>query len=107
MGDEWVPAEIAELTPWYRNIHENTATVQFNHRILGMTTAGGALTIAALGLSPSKAALVTPQVRRGLYAIGLASVGQVTFGISSFVDIERFSLYNTFSRSPNRHKRRC
>lgn len=85
MGDEWVPAEIAELTPWYRNIHENTATVQFNHRILGMTTAGGALTIAALGLSPSKAALVTPQVRRGLYAIGLASVGQVTLGISTLL----------------------
>jgi len=85
MGDEWIPTEITELNPWYRNFHENTATVQFNHRILGMTTAAGAITLAALGLSPSKAALVTPQVRRGLYAIGLASVGQVTLGISTLL----------------------
>lgn len=85
MGDEWIPTGISELTPWYRNMHENTATVQFNHRILGMTTAGGALTLAAIGLSPSKAALVTPQVRRGLYAIGLASVGQVTLGVSTLL----------------------
>lgn len=85
MGDEWVPTGISELTPWYRNFHENTAAVQFNHRILGMTTAGGALTLAAIGLSPSKAALVTPQVRRGLYAIGLASAGQVALGVSTLL----------------------
>lgn len=85
MGDAWIPSEIMEIQPWYRNFHENTATVQFNHRILGMSTAAGAITLAAIGLSPSKAALLTPQVRKGLYAIGLASAGQVTLGISTLL----------------------
>jgi cytochrome c oxidase assembly protein subunit 15 len=85
MGDEWIPSEIMDITPWYNNFHQNTATVQFNHRILGMSTAAGAITLAAIGLSPSKAGLLTPQVRKGLYAIGLASAGQVTLGITTLL----------------------
>lgn len=85
MGDEWIPSEIMQIQPWYRNFLENTATVQFNHRILGMSTAAGAITLATIGLSPSKAGLLTPQVRKGLFAIGLASAGQVTLGITTLL----------------------
>jgi cytochrome c oxidase assembly protein subunit 15 len=38
MGDEWVPEGILELQPVWRNLFENTATVQFDHRILALTT---------------------------------------------------------------------
>lgn len=92
MDEEWVPSEILQLQPWYRNLHENTATVQFNHRLLGMSTAAAAISLAALGLSPSKAALVTPQVRKGLYAVGIASVGQVTLGITTLLHYVPLSL---------------
>jgi cytochrome c oxidase assembly protein subunit 15 len=85
MGDEWIPTGILEIQPWYRNLIENTATVQFNHRILGMSTAAAALSLVAVGLSPTKAGLITPQARNGLYAVGLASVGQVTLGITTLL----------------------
>jgi cytochrome c oxidase assembly protein subunit 15 len=85
MGDEWIPSEIMDLQPIQRNFIENTATVQFNHRVLGMSTAAAALSLVAVGLSPARAALITPQTRNGLYAVGVASVGQVTLGITTLL----------------------
>lgn len=38
MGDEWIPSDIFSLQPVYRNCMENTATVQFNHRVLALST---------------------------------------------------------------------
>jgi cytochrome c oxidase assembly protein subunit 15 len=91
MNDEWIPSEIADLTPWYKNLNENTATVQFNHRVLGVSTAVGALSLAGIGLlSPatkakSATALFTPQVRIGLYAVGTSALGQMLLGITTLL----------------------
>lgn len=89
MDEEWIPSEIADLTPWYRNLKENTATVQFNHRVLGVSTAVAALGLVGVGLvSPIKAkstALFTPQVRMGLYAVGTTAVGQMLLGITTLL----------------------
>jgi len=38
MGDHWIPPGIASMQPWWLNIFENTTTVQFDHRILAITT---------------------------------------------------------------------
>lgn len=38
MGDDWIPPDILSLTPIWKNFTENTATVQFDHRILALTT---------------------------------------------------------------------
>jgi heme a synthase len=90
MNDEWIPSELMDLQPWYHNLWENTATVQFNHRLLGTTTAVTALSLASIGLwwsPPSRALLLlTPQTRWGLYAIGAASVGQVTLGVTTLLN---------------------
>lgn len=85
MDGMWIPSGISDLTPWYRNLYENTATVQFNHRVLGVSTATGALGLVAMGLSPARAALITPQARLGLQALGVAAVGQVTLGITTLL----------------------
>jgi heme a synthase len=86
MDGQWIPPEYIELTPWHRNVLENTATVQWNHRVLGTTTALTAISVVALGLlSPNKAALVTPQVRNGLVALGVAAVGQFTLGVTTLL----------------------
>jgi cytochrome c oxidase assembly protein subunit 15 len=95
MDDRWIPAEIMEIQPWYRNLTDNTATVQFNHRMLGTSVAITGLSLVALGLSPSKSALITPQTRKGLYAVGLASVGQVTLGITTLLYYVPISLAAT------------
>lgn len=34
MADRWVPSEVAALEPFWKNLFENPATVQFNHRVL-------------------------------------------------------------------------
>jgi len=35
MEEQWIPAGLYSMTPWYMNIFENIMTVQFNHRMLG------------------------------------------------------------------------
>ncbi len=39
MGDFWIPPGILSLSPVYMNFFENLVTVQFDHRILAITTA--------------------------------------------------------------------
>ncbi|CAE7558175.1 COX15, partial [Symbiodinium microadriaticum] len=41
MDDEWIPLEIADMDPPWRNFFENTATVQFDHRVLALSTYAG------------------------------------------------------------------
>ena len=38
MGTGLVPAEYGVLSPWWRNLFENPAAVQFNHRLIATTT---------------------------------------------------------------------
>lgn len=92
MGDDWIPDEIFDLSPVERNLVENTATVQFNHRLLASTTALGALSLVFLGLSPSKAAALTPQARKGLFAVGLATTGQFSLGVATLLQYAPLSL---------------
>mmetsp|Transcript_16584 Transcript_16584/g.34139 ORF Transcript_16584/g.34139 Transcript_16584/m.34139 type:complete len:419 (-) Transcript_16584:2113-3369(-) len=97
MDEEWIPSEIGSLTPWYRNLKENTATVQFNHRVLGLSTAAVALGLAGFGLlSPAKAksaaSKYTPQVRMGLLAVGTSAAGQTLLGITTLLQYVPLSL---------------
>eukprot|EP00536_Pseudo-nitzschia_multiseries_P015582 jgi/Psemu1/263063/estExt_Genewise1Plus.C_9160001 len=96
MDDEWIPSEISDLTPWYRNLKENTATVQFNHRVLGVSTAVAGLGLLGLGLfSPARgktAGVFTRQVRMGLYAVGTTTVGQMLLGITTLLQYVPLSL---------------
>jgi cytochrome c oxidase assembly protein subunit 15 len=38
MGDRWLPPGMFALTPLWRNFFDNVATVQFDHRVLALTT---------------------------------------------------------------------
>lgn len=38
MNGEFIPEGIGALSPWYLNLFENMATVQFDHRLLAITT---------------------------------------------------------------------
>ena len=39
MGDAWLPADLLVLQPFYLNFFENMVTVQFDHRVLALSTA--------------------------------------------------------------------
>ena len=90
MNDQWIPVEDMidpEIKPAYRNLFENTATVQWNHRVLGTSTAISALTVAGLGLfHPAARNAVTPQVNRGLKLIGGIAFGQMSLGIATLLN---------------------
>ena len=38
MGDYWAPPGMFAIEPWWRNFFDNMATVQFDHRLLAITT---------------------------------------------------------------------
>jgi cytochrome c oxidase assembly protein subunit 15 len=88
MGDEWVPDEILKLQPQWRNFFENTATVQFDHRVLALTSLSS---IAAMFLIAKRGAggqlwnLLPSTSRKFLHsAIGMAGV-QVGLGITTLL----------------------
>lgn len=87
--DDWVPWNdmIDEnLYPTYRNIFENTAVVQFNHRVLGVSTAVSAITLAGISLAhPATRSTMTPQVMRGMKLIGGIATAQASLGITTLL----------------------
>ncbi|THH08120.1 hypothetical protein EW145_g2907 [Phellinidium pouzarii] len=70
---------------WWRNIFENPTTVQFNHRVLAMTTyvSTGAL-FALTRTSALRAALPAATLRLATGAFGVANL-QVLLGISTLL----------------------
>mmetsp|Transcript_44219 Transcript_44219/g.32209 ORF Transcript_44219/g.32209 Transcript_44219/m.32209 type:complete len:452 (+) Transcript_44219:40-1395(+) len=88
MGDEWIPSTILEMTPVWKNFMENVATVQFDHRILALSTLGA----VSLGYAKASKALSgtflsnVPLATRALYraTMGMAWV-QVALGISTLL----------------------
>jgi cytochrome c oxidase assembly protein subunit 15 len=90
MNDQWIPKDDMidpELVPAYRNMFENTAMVQFNHRLLGTTTAVSAATLAFMGVvHPMARNAMTPQVVKGLTVLGGVAVGQMSLGILTLLN---------------------
>jgi cytochrome c oxidase assembly protein subunit 15 len=76
--------------PQWRNLFETTATVQWNHRLLGTCTALSALGVAGYGLFTKQGVVgsrsITPQVQRGLMALGTAATAQMSLGIATLLN---------------------
>jgi len=96
MDGRWIPWEDMvdpSKEPVWRNAFETTATVQWNHRVLGTCTALTALGAAGYGLLAGRApGSTTPQVRRGLVALGAAATGQMSLGIVTLLNYVPISL---------------
>jgi heme a synthase len=75
MGDSLAPPEYASMHPFLRNLTENLATVQFDHRLLATTTAVVVLATAVTGL-------LAPLPRRvRLAAATMGAVVMVQYGL--------------------------
>ena len=81
MDGRFVPAGYDQLQPFARNWFENVAAVQFNHRLLAMTTAGA---IVLLWLAGRRAALPYP-ARLTLDALLAAAAVQFLLGVSTLL----------------------
>ncbi|HYU11489.1 MAG TPA: COX15/CtaA family protein, partial [Stellaceae bacterium] len=81
MDGRFLPAGYAQLQPFMRNWFENVAAVQFDHRILAMTTAAAVLLLWLVG---SRAALPRP-ARLALHALLAAAALQFALGVSTLL----------------------
>ena len=76
MGGDWIPPGLAALEPGWRNLFYNLTTVQFDHRILALTT----LVLAAVAwfrLGPD----LPPRARAARHGLLAVAVLQVTLGV--------------------------
>lgn len=81
MDGSFVPAGYAQLEPFVRNWFENVAAVQFDHRILAMTTVAS---VMVLWLAGRRAALPSP-ANRALHALLAVALLQLALGISTLL----------------------
>jgi heme a synthase len=81
MDGRFVPTGYAQLEPFVRNWFENIAAVQFDHRLLAMTTAAAVL---ALWLTGWRGALPRP-ARLALHALLAVAGLQVALGIATLL----------------------
>jgi cytochrome c oxidase assembly protein subunit 15 len=81
MGGSFVPPDYAQLAPFARNWFDNVAAVQFDHRILAMTTVAS---VILLWLAGRRAALPRP-ARLALHAVLAIALLQFSLGISTLL----------------------
>ena len=81
MGDQWLPPAGWMLEPGWRNLFENIATVQFDHRVLATLTFLGIV----LFWNRARRMVATTSMRTGLNLLLLIAVIQVTLGISTLL----------------------
>jgi len=81
MGGRIVPLGYAAIQPWYRNVFENVAAVQFNHRVLGLTAALFSLVVWRLGRRQP----VSAETRRVLALLPLLALLQVSLGVTTLL----------------------
>lgn len=81
MGNAWIPSDLMILSPFYLNFFENMITVQFDHRVLALTTASLCLIYWLI----SKTCNFDRATETSFNLVGLMVVVQVTLGISTLL----------------------
>ncbi|XP_054739161.1 cytochrome c oxidase assembly protein COX15 homolog [Anastrepha obliqua] len=82
MADKWIPDDILAFEPIQRNFTENPTTVQFNHRVLGITTLA---TVSLLWMYSRRCVLP----KRAYYAMNATMIMvwlQATLGITTLLN---------------------
>jgi cytochrome c oxidase assembly protein subunit 15 len=81
MGDQWLPPGGWALQPGWRNLFENIATVQFDHRLLATLTFTSILVFWLAALRRR----LTTSARTALHLLMLMAITQVALGISTLL----------------------
>lgn len=79
MADKWIPSDILALTPVAKNFTENPTTVQFDHRILGISS----LSVATAVWLMSRRHKLPPRAYYAATAVGMMGWLQVSHFFSS------------------------
>jgi len=81
MAGRWIPEGIFGLQPLWTNFFENTATVQFTHRVLAITT----MAIALIAWYRVWRREADPAIRRAFHVLAGVVVVQVGLGIATLL----------------------
>lgn len=87
MDGHLVPEGYAALGPWWRNLFENVAAAQFDHRLLATVTAVLALATVAYGLRRAAGA-----ARTAVLVLGAAVLTQYALGVLTLLYVVPFGL---------------
>jgi cytochrome c oxidase assembly protein subunit 15 len=82
MDGRLVPAGYAALTPFARNLFENVAAVQFDHRLLATVTALLAIAVVEIGWRLTRPG---DPLRPGLAALAAAVLAQYALGVATLL----------------------
>ncbi|OQR90251.1 hypothetical protein THRCLA_09393, partial [Thraustotheca clavata] len=86
MDDKWIPDGLFEMEPKWRNFFENTPLVQFDHRVLAMTTLAGFATAYGLARHPQVWWQLPTPAKTALNLNIAAVSGQVLLGITTLLN---------------------
>lgn len=86
MGDQWIPDGIFDMEPTYKNFFENTPLVQFDHRVLALSTFAGYTGTYLLARRPHVWNQLPQQARTALNLTMAAVSGQVLLGITTLLN---------------------
>jgi cytochrome c oxidase assembly protein subunit 15 len=81
MGDYWMPPGMLALDPVWRNLFDNIATVQFDHRLLAIST----FLVIVFYWFRSRAAMLPDRILKGVNALLHTAILQVALGISTLL----------------------
>ena len=81
MGTHWLPPGLSALDPFWRNLTENLTTVQFNHRILAMST----FVLIVIYWLRARSSDLPLRARKGSNALLHTAILQVALGISTLL----------------------
>lgn len=81
MGGELVPSGMYALEPAWRNIFENPVTVQFNHRVLAITTVSIVVPYWFVGYGRA----FPHRAQTSLHVLLALAIVQVTLGVSTLI----------------------
>jgi len=81
MNGKWIPDQLFALEPAWRNLFDNLVTVQFNHRVLAITTL---VSVVLYWISARRSVLPT-RLRFGIHALLVVTIVQVALGITTLL----------------------
>ncbi len=81
MGDQWLPPAGWMLQPGWRNLFENIATVQFDHRLLALLTLAAVITFWFYAREQP----VARSARVGVHLLLIIAIIQVSMGIGTLL----------------------
>ncbi len=81
MGNDWIPSGLTALDPFLRNLTENMTTVQFDHRLLAIST----FVAIVVYWSQARKANLPPRAAKANNALLHTGILQIALGISTLL----------------------